>query len=131
MFALVVAERVLPKEVEQAWKPDVFFCGVNHDTIDEFVAAIGERLNIDYQSRVAVYCEGVGPVSTCTTIDSLIENIRGTQMKFLIKFAQKTEREGIFYAPVIKPKKCREFPRFSHKKFFESAKMRSGFGLCR
>ena len=35
MFALVVAERVLPKEVEQAWKPDVFFCGVNHDTIDE------------------------------------------------------------------------------------------------
>merc|ERR1719325_561792 len=94
---------------------------MNHKTIDEFVVSVGERLDIAYQSSVGVFCEGVGPVQTCTKIESLLEKISGDELKFLIRFDQPSSSEGIFYIPVIKPKKCRESPRFSHKKFFHSS----------
>jgi len=128
MFALVVAEK-LPAENDV--KPDVFFCKMNHKTIDEFVVSVGERLDITYQSSVGVFCEGVGPVRTCTKIESLLEKISGDELKFLIRFKQPSSSEGIFYIPVIKPKKCRESPRFSHKKFFDSSRLGSGFVRCR
>jgi len=123
MFALVVAENL---QTTNDVKPDVFFCSVNYKTIDEFVVSVGERLDIAYQSSVGVFCEGVGPIRTCTKIESLLKKISGDELKFLIRFDLPSSNNGIFYAPVIKPKKCRESPRFSHKKFFDSSRLRSG-----
>jgi len=123
MFALVIAEKTTWK------KPEVFFCAVDHETIDEFVASVGDRLNINYQSRVAVVCDGVGPISAYTKIDAIQQDMFGVnELKFFVKFAKSSSREGIFYAPKnLKSKKCRTSPRFSHKyKTFDSPKMKTG-----